>query len=172
MADFKVIETQEDFDKAIQKRLEQKDREAAEKYKDYLSPDEVAALKGDHEKALQAALDQVNAAKEKAAGYDQTIEELTQKAASAERALLKSQIANETGVPLELADRLQGETAEELKKDAEKVAGFLAPKNAPPLRTTEPANVLVHTGNPDIDSKNAAAAAMLSFLPQLTPGNN
>ena len=31
MADFKVIETQEDFDKMIQKRLEQKEREVAER---------------------------------------------------------------------------------------------------------------------------------------------
>ena len=34
MSDFKVIETQEDFDKAIQKRLAQKDRELEEQYKD------------------------------------------------------------------------------------------------------------------------------------------
>ena len=53
MADFKVIETQEDFDKAIQKRLDQKDRELAEKYKDYLAPEDVAKLTAEHEKAVQ-----------------------------------------------------------------------------------------------------------------------
>ena len=51
--EFKVIETQEDFDKAIQKRLAQKDRELEEKFKDYLAPDKVSALKEEYEKKLE-----------------------------------------------------------------------------------------------------------------------
>ena len=169
MAEFKVIETQEEFDKAIQKRLEQKDREMAEKYKDYLSPEDVAKLTADHEKAIEAIQDKLTAAEEKATQHDQTVKELQEKALRAETSLLKSQVAHENGVPIELADRLVGSTAEELKADAEKVAGFLAPKTAAPLRSTEASNAFVRTGNPDIDSKNAAAAAMMSFLPQLSP---
>lgn len=172
MADFKVIETQEDFDKAIQKRLDQKDRELAEKYKDYLAPEDVAKLTAEHEKAVQEIQDKLTKAEEKATENDQTVEALTARAAQAENALLKSRVAHENGVPIELADRLVGATEEELKADAEKVAGFLAPKTAAPLRTTEPANGYVRTGNPDIDSKNAAAAAMMTILPQLTPGNS
>lgn len=171
MAEFKVIETQEDFDKAIQKRLEQKDREMAEKYKDYFSPDDVAKLKADHEKVISEIQGKLTQAEEKATQHDQIVEELKAKATKAETSLLKSQVAHENGVPIELADRLVGTTAEELKADAEKVAGFLAPKTAAPLRSTEASGAFVRTGNPDTDSKNAAAAAMLSFLPQLTPNN-
>lgn len=172
MADFKVIETQEDFDKAIQKRLEQKDRELAEKYKDYLAPEDVAKLTSEHEKAVQEIQTKLTQAEEKAKENDQTVEALTARAAQAESALLKSKVAHENGVPIELADRLVGSTEEELKADAEKVASFLTPKTGAPLRTTEPAGAYVRTGNPDIDSKQAAAAAMMQFLPQLTPGNN
>ena len=55
MADFKVIETQEEFDKAIKSRLAQKDRELEEKYKDYLSPEDVTAMKADFDKQLEEA---------------------------------------------------------------------------------------------------------------------
>ena len=37
MSEFKAIETQEEFDKAIKARLAQKDRELADQYKDYQS---------------------------------------------------------------------------------------------------------------------------------------
>ena len=48
MSDFTPIQTQEEFDKAIKGRLAQKDREAEERYKDYLSPDKVSELKADY----------------------------------------------------------------------------------------------------------------------------
>ena len=168
MADFKVIETQEDFDKAIHKRLEQKDRELAEKYKDYLSPEDVAKMQADHEKAINESAGKLKQAEEKATQHDQLVKDLEAKATAAETSLLKSQIAHENGVPIELADRLVGSTAEELKADAEKIAGFLAPKTAPPRRTTEASGAFMRTGDPEQDSKNAAAAAMMSLLPQLT----
>lgn len=171
MADFKVIETQEDFDKAIQKRLEQKDRELAEKFKGWLSPDDVNALKAEHEKALNEVQEKLKKAQDAQGTHDAQVQELTQRAAQAESALLKSKIAHENGVPIELADRLVGVTAEELKADAEKIAGYLAPKSAPPLRSTEPSAVFMGTGNTEADSKQAAQAAMLSFLPQLSSAN-
>lgn len=172
MADFKVIETQEDFDKAIQKRLEQKDRELAEKYKGWLSPEDVDALKAEHDKALAGVTDKLKAAEEKAGAHTEEVQALTQRAARAESALLKSQIAHEKGVPIELADRLVGENADELKADAEKIASYLAPKSAPPLRTTEPAQAYLLAGNTEPGSKQAADAAMMAFLPQLVPTNS
>ena len=48
MSEFKVIETQEELDKIIKSRLAQKDREVAESYKDYLSPEKAEALKADY----------------------------------------------------------------------------------------------------------------------------
>ena len=54
MNEFKVIETQEEFDKAIKSRLAQKDRELEEKFKDYLAPDKVSALNEEYEKIMEA----------------------------------------------------------------------------------------------------------------------
>lgn len=151
--EFKVIETQEDFDKAIQKRLAQKDREMSERYKDYLSPDDVEKIKSDYETKLAKINDDLKAANEKIAGNDQIVSELTNRATTAEGDLLKSRIAYESGVPYELAGRLVGSNEEELKADAEKLASFLVPKSAPPLHTS--------------DSSNNSNADMASLLNQL-----
>jgi hypothetical protein len=137
MGDFKVIETQEEFDKAIQSRLKQKDRELADKYKDYLSPDDVTALKADYDKQLQEANTLVEEANKKLSTFNDTVSNLTQRAESAENKLLKNKVAYENKLPIELSDRLIGSTEEELKADAEKLSGILKPQGhgAPPLYT-------------------------------------
>lgn len=153
MEDFKVIETQEDFDRAIQKRLAQKDRELADQYKDYLAPDKVTALKNEYEEKLKKITDDLAKANEKIAAHDQLVSDLTTRATTAESDLLKSRIAHESGVPFELAGRLVGSNEEELKADAEKFASFLAPKSAPPLHSSDtPTNV------------NAGLAGMLNQI--------
>ena len=137
MSDFTPIETQEDFDKAIKSRLAQKDRELAEKYKGYLSPDDAEAMKADFKKQLEEANKSVKDAQDKLSSFDKTVSELTQRAETAETKLLKTKIANEKKLPLELADRLIGKTEEELKADADSLSGILKPSGhgAPPLYT-------------------------------------
>ena len=134
--EFKVIETQEDFDKAIQKRLAQKDRELSERYKDFMSPDEVKELKAEYETKLAKINEDLKAANDKIAGNDQIVSELTNRANTAEGDLLKSRIAYESGVPFELAGRLMGNNEEELKADAEKLASesMLKVKTVSPLK--------------------------------------
>ncbi|GGN54869.1 phage scaffolding protein [Oceanobacillus indicireducens] len=51
---------------------------------------------------------------------------------------LKTSIAIQAGIPLDLAGRLSGETEEEIKADAEKIAGFVNKKQPLPLKPTEP----------------------------------
>ena len=137
MSDFTPIETQEAFDKAIQKRLAQKDRELADQYKDYLSPDDVAALRADYENKIREAGEAVKTAESKVKEKLETVSELTKRAETAEASLLKNKIAYENKLPLELANRLVGSNEEELKKDAETLAGLMRPTNTPPLRTSE-----------------------------------
>jgi len=150
--EFKTIETQEEFDKAIQKRLAQKDREVAERYKDYMAPDAVTALKEEYEKKLAEANETLS---KKTAEQDQLVADLTKRATAAEGDLLKSRIAHESGVPFELAGRLVGKNEEELKADAEKFASYLTPKAAPPLHTNDPGN-----------NANAGMASLLTQLNQ------
>ena len=61
MGDFKTIETQEEFDKMIQKRLEQKEREVSERFKDYLSPEEVAKIRSEYDGKIKVANDSLKA---------------------------------------------------------------------------------------------------------------
>lgn len=134
MADFKVIETQEDFDAAIKKRLEQKEREVIARFEGWMSPDDVAKMKGDYEKSISDSA-------QKLADHDKTVADLTARATKAEHTLLRQQVAASKGIPIELAGRLVGETKETLEKDAESFAAYLSPKSAPPLRSTEPQTV-------------------------------
>ena len=137
MGEFKVIETQEEFDKAIKSRLAQKDREFEEKYKDFLSPEKVKELKAEQEKRLKEFEEKLKEANEKIASNDDVVSKLTNRATEAEGKLLKQKVAHVNKLPLELADRLIGTTEEELSKDAESLAALLKPSNTPPLRTTE-----------------------------------
>ena len=161
MGDFKVIETQEEFDKAIQKRLAQKDRELEEQYKDYLSPDKAKELKAEYEKRLEDANKLLESANAKLKDHDKIVSELTQRAEAAETSLLKSKIAIEKGVPFGLASKLEGSNAEELSKDAENMVKAFEetrPKTAP-LYTKE----VNHTAG-----SSSTDAAMLNLLHSLT----
>lgn len=154
MGDFKVIETQEEFDKAIQSRLKQKDRELADKYKDYLSPDDVTALKVDFDKQLQDANKLVKETQDKLSTFDETVSNLTKRAEAAEKQVLKNRVAYENKLPIELSERLIGNTEEELKADAEKLSGIIKPNNAPPL----------YTGTQTSQSGNTLEAGMAEVL--------
>lgn len=158
MADFKVIETQEDFDKMIQKRLEQKEREVAERYKDYLSPDEVGKLKEDFEGKTKGLSEQLKAERDKHVESDKIIAEYKAKAEATEIKLLKNRIAIEKGIPFELSDRLIGSTEEELIKDAESVSALLNHKAAPPMFSNE------KNGNQGGNNDTAKYAELLTSL--------
>lgn len=67
---------------------------------------------------------------------------------------LKTSIAVEAGIPLELASRLSGETEEEIKADAESLAEFVNKKTTLPLKPTEP----------PVDDKDAGLKQMLNNM--------
>lgn len=137
MSEFTAITTQEEFDKAIQKRLAQKEREMTESFKEYMSPSDVKELRADCERKIKEAQDAVKVVEEKLKARDLTVSEITKRAEVAESNLLKNKIAYDNRLPLELASRLIGETEDELKADAEKLASLVRPSSAPPLKTTD-----------------------------------
>ena len=164
MSDFTPIETQEAFDKAIQKRLAQKDRELADQYKDYLSPDDVAALKAEYENRIREAGEAVKKAEGRIKEKEGTVSELTKRAEMAEASLLKNRIAYEHKIPAGLAERMIGTTEEELNKDAERLSELIKEAShasiTPPLHTSEP---FMGAGS----SGNQMIAGMASLLSQL-----
>ena len=159
MSEFKAIETQEELDEIIKKRLEQKDREVAKTYKDYLSPDDVAVLKAGYEKQIQDANKLVDDANVKLATFDETVSNLTKRAEAAENSVLKNKVAIENNIPIKLASRLVGTTEEELKADAQSFLeglGTGAGKGEPPM----------HIGG-QIKPSNTYDAAMAEFATQI-----
>ena len=160
MSEFKAIETQEEFDKAIKERLARKEKELAETYKEYLSPDKASSLKEEYEKKLAEANKKLDEVSEKLKSHDSIVSEFTDRATKAETSLMKSRIAHENGVPIELAERLVGSTEDELKKDAETLAAFMKPTSAPPARTTE------------TPKANTTDAAMMQLLQNINGGQN
>lgn len=149
MSDFKVIETQEQFDAVISERLKREREVVRKEYEGYLSPDEIGEKYKDYLSPEQA--------EGKYKGY-LSPEEAAKKDAEIKRHetnSLKVKIAQETGIPYELAGRLSGDNEESIRKDAETVAKYLKKTRVPPLKSTEEP-----TGN----SKKEALRKTLSEL--------
>lgn len=157
--EFKAIETQEDFDAAIKARLDRNTKtvtdEVKKSFEGYISPDEAKKLTAQTEGLRQ----QVNTLTAQLTEKDTAITDLTAKNKAYETASVKARIAHEKGLPFELADRLSGETEEDIAADADKLSQFVsAGKPAAPLYT--PA---VNTG-----AANPTDAAYRSMLGELS----
>ena len=94
-------------------------------------------------KSLEKQLGELNSsmdalAKEKGT-HEQVVQELTGKVKNYETASLKTRIAHELGIPLDLAGRLTGEDEKQIREDAETLAKLIDRKPAPPpLKSNEP----------------------------------
>ena len=140
MADFKPINTQEEFDAAIQSRL---DRERA-KFSDYETLKKKAGdydklVAQDYEGQLKQTQEQLSKANEAIAGHAQIVSDLTKRAEAAESAQLKAKIAHEYKIPFELSGKLTGTNEEEMRRDAESFAKYVGHTAPAPLASTEPA---------------------------------
>lgn len=150
--EFKAIETQEDFDAAIKARLDRNTKtvtdEVRKSYEGYISPDEAKKLN-----------DQITSLTTQLTEKDTSIADLTAKNKAYETASVKARIAHEKGLPFELAERLSGESEEDIAADADKLSQFVsAGKSTAPLYT--PA---VNTG-----AANPTDAAYRSMLGELS----
>ena len=136
MADFKPINTQEEFDAAIADRLKRE----REKFSDY---DQLKNAAADHKKTVDGLNEQINNMKTQISAY--------------ETASVKTRIAHEMGLPYEFASRLSGNTEEEIKKDAQSMQAFVKSGYVPPLRSD---------GNKDGtgDTTRAALGTMLDGM--------
>ena len=140
MADFTPITTQEEFDKAIESRLEN-EREAIKK--DYEG--QITNLTGDLEDARQKNTD-----------FEKQIGEQNKKIKGYESSAMKSRIAREVGLPYEMAERLSGESEEDIRKDAETLKKVIGNgKPAPQRKSNEP---------PEVDEKKAAMQKIVREL--------
>src|SRR5690625_2048905 len=84
-----------------------------------------------------------------------SIDELKKEIESYKLKDIKTNIAVQAGIPLELAGRLSGSTEEEIKADAESLAGLVNTNQTLTLKHTEP---------PNADAEESAYANMLDKL--------
>lgn len=141
MAEFTTIETQEQLDEVIKDRLARSEKKWQEKYAGYLSPDEVKAKTEDLQKQIDELGNSLNSANKKAKADAEAIASLEAKTKSYETASVKSRIAHEVGIPFELANKLSGETEDDIRKDAEALKPFVTQKHVAPLRNPEASDI-------------------------------
>lgn len=136
MAEFVPINTQEEFDAAVRSRL-QRERE---KYADY---DSIKAENGTLKNQVSALTGEKEALEKKVKGHETNS--------------VKMRIAQELNIPASMAERLNGETEEDIRKDAEAMAAiFKTAQGAAPLYNPNT--------QPPADTNDAAMAEMLHSL--------
>ena len=128
---FKAIETQEELDQIIQERLSREKGKLAD-YDKIKTRNAVLETEVD---ALKSTIEETNNA---AKTHEQTIADLNKQIAEKETVNLRTRIALQNGLPIDLADRLVGDDEESIKADAERLASFVSKKQTPPpLKNTE-----------------------------------
>jgi len=136
MAEFTPITSQEQLDGLIGERIKRERETAAKKYADY---DALKTRNAELENQLGEMTRSMEESAKKYAGYDKNLSELQAQVKGYETASVKTRIALEAGLPYELAARLNGESEEDIRKDAQSLAGFMKSSRqpAPPLKSTE-----------------------------------
>lgn len=144
MSEFKIIETQEQFDAAIGERLKRERDTVRKEYEGFLSPNDAAKKYAgylspeDEKKKYQGYISPEEAAKKdaKIKGY--------------ESSSVKTRIAHEAGLPYEMAARLSGETEDDIRKDAESLVQLIGKQQ--PVQPF---------GNPEFDGSGASTREAL-----------
>ena len=150
--EFKAITTQEEFDRAIQERLNRQKESIEKQYADYAEIKARNTILETEAGTLKASLAEVNG---KIGNYDKDLSSLNAKIAGYETANMRTRIALQHGIPYDLAGRLVGEDEASITADAKKLAELVGSKEpVPPLRDVEPI----------IDGKDGAYKALLENL--------
>ena len=138
--EFTPIETQEQFDAMVKDRVERAKKSAAKEFetqlKDLEQLKESVTAKETEIGTLKAKITDLEAEK-KTSG--ESYQSMQKELSAVKLSALKQRIAIDAGIPLEMADRLNGEDEESIKEDAEKVKGFWGAKHVAPSFNNESA---------------------------------
>lgn len=137
MADFTVIETQEQLDSIIKDRLKREQETNQKKYEGYLSPDEFKNKTADMEKQIGDLTENLNEANGKVANFEKQIAEKDTKIKAYETASVKSRIAHETGLSYDAIKFLQGEDEDSIRESAESLKTLVGVRKVAPLADSE-----------------------------------
>lgn len=110
--------TQEDVERIVQERL----RREREKYKDY---NELKKIAEEYRKIQESQMSEVEKAQMRLAEVEKAYYEKEREIAELKAMMTKQKVLTELGLPLSLADRIFGETEEEIRQDAEELKKLL-----------------------------------------------
>ena len=151
MAEFQIIETQEQFDSAIKARLEREKNKYSEQLADY---EEVKASNGKLQNQVNELTNALNLANEQIKNHSNEIAERDSKIATYEKASVKTKVAHEFGLSFDAIDFLNGDDEESIRKSAESLKALVGKQAVAPLATSEP----------PISGDNAAKEAELKTI--------
>lgn len=131
MGDFKIIETQEQFDEAVKDRLKREKESVKKEFEGYLSPQQVAEkYKGYFSPEEAAEKYKEYLSPEDAAKLNAKIKEY-------ETDSVKTRIAHEVGLSYDAVQYLRGDDEESIRKSAECLKGLMGAADPAPLANTE-----------------------------------
>lgn len=138
MADFKIIETQEQFDAAITERIARAKEAARKEFEGFISPEQQKKVVEELEGKVDKLTGQLEEANSKYAETQGQIKERDAKIAKYEADSVKNRIASEMGLSYNAVSYLSGNTEEEIKKSAEGLKSIIGSYGTPPLADPEP----------------------------------
>ena len=147
---FKPIESQEELDAIIKKRIDRERETTQKRFDGYVSPE-------DHQKAITEANKAFDDYKKAHAGDEETIKDLTAKNKAYETAALKSRIAHEVGLSYEWVGRIKGEDEKSIREGAESLKKLVG-NGTTVLPTKNPES------GEDVDTKQVALKAVLNGI--------
>lgn len=145
MGEFKPITTQEEFEARLTERLEQKQRSVEKRFEGYTSPDDLESIKNRYQSQIDKLTEENDGYKADKEKTDGEIAGYKERIAKYETDSVKTRIANEMGLSAELADRLRGETEDELREDAKMLSLFS--KRSSPLAHDDPSDSKIDTND-------------------------
>lgn len=125
--EFVPINSQEEFNKRLGDRIERVQKQYEKQIED--------AKKFETQyNELKTKFDDLT---QKSANHQKELDERDAKIKAYETNSVKMRIANELGLPYELANRLNGENEEDIRKDAETIKGFFNSPKTQPLASAD-----------------------------------
>lgn len=130
----KPITTQEEFDTAIKDRLARQETKIRNEYADY---EELKKQSGTWTQEKESYEKVIAKSKEDLNTLNTKYQEATGKIAVYETDALKTRVAIESKLPMELRSYLKGSTEDEIRASAEELGKFAKTTQAPPLADPE-----------------------------------
>lgn len=151
---FEVIETQEQLDKVIGTRIERAKEAAKAEFQSKLDElDTLTTKLEEKESKITSLSEELETAKAAKTANEAKIEDLTAKVQKYESDSVKTRIAQEFGLDAGLANRLTGETEEDIRKDAEALKGIVGSTSVQRINY-----------NPESTAKDEENAALKNML--------